>query len=152
VNWEAIGAIGELVGASAVIGTLAYLSIQIRQTNLIAREQAHYHMLQNQISYYDRLAQDPEYLKTVYGEHLSESEVRRLQHRSHATSVFFKWNWEFLRAQEGIYGSTHVPIEGFRREFKNASLGEQWISQKHIFDPRFVSFMDAEVAPHATDA
>ncbi len=30
LNWEAIGAIGEVVGAIAVIGTLAYLAIQIR--------------------------------------------------------------------------------------------------------------------------
>jgi hypothetical protein len=152
VNWEAIGAIGEIVGAAAVIGTLAYLSVQIRQTNVIAREQAHYHMLQNQISYYDRLATDPEFVKTVYGEHLNESEVRHLQHQSHATSAFFKWNWEFLRAQEGIYGSTDVPVEGFRREFKNANLGEQWTSQQHIFDVRFVRFMNAEVVPHANDA
>lgn len=151
MNWDAIGAIGELVGALLVIGTLLYLSIQIRQNNVIAREQAHYHMLQNQTSYYDRLAENPDYLKTVYGEHLSESEVKYLQHQSHTTSVFFKWNWEFLRAQEGIYGSTDVPTKGFRREFENANLGEQWAKQKHIFDPRFVTFMDTKVAPHAAD-
>lgn len=31
MNWEAIGAIGEIIGASAVIATLVYLAIQIRQ-------------------------------------------------------------------------------------------------------------------------
>ena len=31
MNWEAIGAIGEIVGAAAVVGTLAYLAMQIRQ-------------------------------------------------------------------------------------------------------------------------
>jgi hypothetical protein len=35
VNWEAIGAIGEIVGGAAVIGTLIYLSLQIRQTNKV---------------------------------------------------------------------------------------------------------------------
>jgi len=35
VNWEAIGAIGESVGAVAVIATLIYLSLQIRQTNKV---------------------------------------------------------------------------------------------------------------------
>jgi hypothetical protein len=34
MNWEAIGAIGEIVGAVAVIATLAYLSIQIRQSKV----------------------------------------------------------------------------------------------------------------------
>lgn len=32
MNWDAIGAIGEIVGATAVVLTLAYLAIQIRQT------------------------------------------------------------------------------------------------------------------------
>ena len=37
MNWEAIGAMGELVGGTAVIATLIYLSIQIRQnTNINA--------------------------------------------------------------------------------------------------------------------
>ncbi len=31
MNWTAIGAIGELVGGVAVIGTLVYLAMQIRQ-------------------------------------------------------------------------------------------------------------------------
>jgi hypothetical protein len=35
MNWEAFGAIGEIVGAAAVIATLVYLSLQIRQTNKV---------------------------------------------------------------------------------------------------------------------
>ena len=31
MNWEAIGAIGEIVGAFAVVATLGYLAVQIRQ-------------------------------------------------------------------------------------------------------------------------
>ena len=31
MNWEALGAIGELIGAVAVMATLIYLAIQIRQ-------------------------------------------------------------------------------------------------------------------------
>ena len=30
MNWEAIGAIGEVLGALAVIGSLVYLALQIR--------------------------------------------------------------------------------------------------------------------------
>ena len=39
MNWEAIGAIGELVGAAGVILTLGYLAYQIRQ-NTIQLEQS----------------------------------------------------------------------------------------------------------------
>ncbi|MFT4562959.1 MAG: hypothetical protein ACI9BW_002710 [Gammaproteobacteria bacterium] len=31
MNWDALGAISELVGALAVVATLVYLAIQIRQ-------------------------------------------------------------------------------------------------------------------------
>ena len=33
MNWDAIGAIGEIVGAGAVVVTLIYLSLQIRETS-----------------------------------------------------------------------------------------------------------------------
>jgi hypothetical protein len=33
MNWEAIGAVGETVGAVAVVVTLIYLAVQIRQSN-----------------------------------------------------------------------------------------------------------------------
>jgi hypothetical protein len=37
VNWEAIGAVGEILGAIAVFVTLAYLASQIKQSNNLAR-------------------------------------------------------------------------------------------------------------------
>jgi hypothetical protein len=37
VNWEAIGAVGETLGALAVLVTLIYLASQIRQSNNLAR-------------------------------------------------------------------------------------------------------------------
>ena len=36
MNWDAIGAVGEIVGALTVLITLIYLAIQIRQSNRIA--------------------------------------------------------------------------------------------------------------------
>ncbi len=35
MNWEAIGAIGEMAGAVAVVLTLIYLSVQVRQNSLL---------------------------------------------------------------------------------------------------------------------
>ena len=32
MNWEAIGAVGELIGSVAVVLTIAYLAVQIRQS------------------------------------------------------------------------------------------------------------------------
>ena len=40
MNWEAIGAIGEIIGALAVFLTLAYLAVQIRQNTNAVRAAA----------------------------------------------------------------------------------------------------------------
>ena len=40
MNWDALGAVGEIVGAVAVVATLVYLSIQIRQNTKSERASA----------------------------------------------------------------------------------------------------------------
>ena len=37
MNWDAVGAIGEVVGAAAVVATLIYLSVQIRANTKVSR-------------------------------------------------------------------------------------------------------------------
>ena len=39
MGWDAIGAIGEIVGAFAVVATLGYLAVQIRQNTKVSRAQ-----------------------------------------------------------------------------------------------------------------
>ncbi len=40
MNWEAIGAVGEIVGALAVVLSLIYLAIQVRQNSNMARAES----------------------------------------------------------------------------------------------------------------
>ena len=147
MNWEAIGAIAEVLGVMAVFVTLIYLAYQLRQNNILLKEQAKYHMLQNQISYHDRFVDNPELVKTMYGQQLSEAENLHLRRLSGAVAIFFRWNWEYLRAQERIFGITDVPADAFAYEFSKANLGEFWDDLKQIYDPGFVMFMDREVIP-----
>ncbi len=46
MNWDALGAIGELVGAVAVVGTLAYLALQIKHQNAANYASAHNNLLE----------------------------------------------------------------------------------------------------------
>jgi hypothetical protein len=41
MNWDAIGAVAELLGAAGVIVSLGYLAIQIRQNTAALRGNAH---------------------------------------------------------------------------------------------------------------
>ena len=40
INWDAVGAVAEILGAIAVFATLLYLATQVRQTNSIAETDA----------------------------------------------------------------------------------------------------------------
>ena len=59
MNWEAIGAVGEIMGALAVVGTLGYLAIQIRHSTNLAEAEAFRSSTQNFMSTQSALL-DPE--------------------------------------------------------------------------------------------
>jgi len=152
MNWDALGSIAELFGAIAVFATLAYLAVQVRQSNIVTREQAQYHMLQNQLSYFDKLAENPDFVRTVYGIDQTEEEVRHRQHEAHIVGLLFRWNWEYLRVQDGIYPVDSLPVEGFRWQYRTIGIDTQWEDKKSWLDSGFVNYMETEIIPYAGDA
>jgi SpoVK/Ycf46/Vps4 family AAA+-type ATPase len=148
MNLEAIGAITEVLGVIAVAITLVYLARQLHQNNQLLNEQASYNMLQNQLSYYDGLAREPELVNVVYGiPKTNKALTMRKKAESHATAEFFRWHWEFLkiRGDSVLTDWSDLPIQGFRREWERADFGQYWDEQKRIFNPDFVTFIDAEI-------
>jgi hypothetical protein len=63
MNWEAIGAVGEVLGAVGVIVTLGYLAVQIRQTNVNTRAQARQTLIDTWSVASWELARDPELIR-----------------------------------------------------------------------------------------
>jgi len=67
MNWDAVGAIGEIIGAVAVVATLAFLAVQIRQSqrtlrdaNVIARYAAADKAFEQFSEFYRLVGADPE--------------------------------------------------------------------------------------------
>lgn len=60
MNWDAVGALGEVVGAVAVVATLAYLALQIRQSTSLARATAQREVNTTFQSAIDRMREEPE--------------------------------------------------------------------------------------------
>ena len=60
MNWDAIGAIGELIGGAAVIATLIYLAIQLRQNTKGIRAQSYYNVVSGKNALYRELAANRE--------------------------------------------------------------------------------------------
>ena len=82
MNWEAIGAIGEIAGALAVIVTLVYLSAQVRQNTKASRLAAIQAASENSSRFSELLASDPELSELVWRgmrdpDSLDKAETRR---------------------------------------------------------------------------
>jgi len=60
MNWDAIGAIGEIVGAVAVVASIAYLAVQIRQNANLAAGAAQREVMSEFQLNIDRLGESPE--------------------------------------------------------------------------------------------
>jgi hypothetical protein len=65
MNWEAIGAVGEILGAAGVIATLIYLSVQIRQNTRQMKGEAVTALAQITDGLTSGLRDDPELLGLV---------------------------------------------------------------------------------------
>ena len=105
MNWEAIGAIGEIVGGTAVVMTLVYVAIQIKQNTATSRAQAisqvnsQYGALMTQIATNESLAKI--YRKATEGGHLEPDETVRY---TAYLSAFFAFLEElYLLHQSGTY-------------------------------------------------
>jgi hypothetical protein len=105
MNWDAIGAIGEVVGATAVVLSLIYVATQIKQNTAASRAQSinqinsQYGALMSQIALNGELAHI--YRKATDGEELGPDETVRY---TAYLSAFFAFIEEiFLLHQSGIY-------------------------------------------------
>jgi hypothetical protein len=85
MNWEAVGAIGEVAGAIGVIATLLYLATQIRQATRLARADFFVRSIDGWIDFNLRLSSD-EVLTELFWralqtpEDLTPEEERRSRH------------------------------------------------------------------------
>lgn len=59
MDWDAIGAIGEVLGAAAVVATLLYLARQTAQANRIAKAAVARELSQKYSNLYELIASDP---------------------------------------------------------------------------------------------
>jgi len=91
MNWDALGAIGETVGAIAVVATLAYFAIQLRQTRTIMEAQGTDRSMALYSTWRNTLASNSDLAEALgkanIGEALAEKE--RIQLEVAADDLFF---------------------------------------------------------------
>lgn len=149
INWDALGAIGELIGAVAVVATLLYLAIQIRQNNASQRIAAKQEMTRQFADFIDMLVLHPDICsihdRGLAGEVLSATDksiFTRLMakvawqfstmHLQYVVQKLHAGDWEESRSLIAYYCST----PGFQTF---------WQSRNRAHGPEFLQYMDAEI-------
>lgn len=150
MNWEIVGTISELMAAIAVIITLGYVAVQIRQNTSALRSAATQGAHDQTASMYDLLASDAE-LNDIFVRGLEEPETlgRVETGRFYALllGVMFRiQNW-YLQAE--AQALDHEQFAGWCRVLRQISgmpgFLAFWESRKHLFTPSFVKYLEREV-------
>ena len=132
MNWEAAGAIGEIVGALGVILTLVYLSTQIRQTNRLVSASVSTASREARNEFIRVVATDADVNRIVRlglkcPEDLSEDEIGRMNamislalssmQQEYELSGTVGLQWQFVYSSPGFKPWWKQFGEGYPRDF-----------------------------------
>jgi hypothetical protein len=147
VNWDAVGAIGEIVGAAAVVASLVYLAVQIRNQN---RESRMSSMHDISAGYRDGLAGMAErdladlFAKAIDDyESLTRPEMLRLI--AAASSQYRIWEEAYLLYESGYLEKRiwETMLRQFNGYHNVRPFFEVWAIRKQYFDNEFRVFVDS---------
>ena len=145
MNWEAIGAIGEILGAAAVVATLFYLATQVRQSTKVARADMTKDLFLASRSALMDLSGNPE-LARIWAE-IRQFDDRDFSQRYTFYQSFFRlYELQFILSRqdlldEQIARSYELIIRMWAR---TASFDSYWEIAQHEFNDDFASYVNEQ--------
>ena len=147
MNWEAIGAIGEIFGALAVVATLMYLARQMRQDARATTGETMGSWLADYNNMLLEISRDPELAK-IFRQGLTDFEQlnENDQMRFHTWMVAHLLNAQtvFLQLEDGIMhqriADQILPVNAAMLDSKGGTYW--WGTARSIWRPEFVDHMD----------
>ena len=146
INWDAIGAVGEIVGAIAVVASLAYLAIQIRNQNSEAKAATLQQVLESNAAAISQL-QDPEladiWLKGI-DDFRSLSDVHRLRFVIYLASTMRSFENAFFQMKANrLDDETWNTLSSVVRDVASTAGFQEFMKiRKHHFRPEFVEYLE----------
>ncbi len=137
-----LGNLGEFVGAIAVVVTLAYLALQIRQNTRALGHAEQRAILEDGNNWRANLIQDPE-IAELYRKGLLDPNaldpIEKLRFRMLLDALFVTWLYGFRAGQlTGYAFDPHI-----RGTLARPGGTQYWAHQKANFDPEFVQYVDS---------
>ena len=149
MNWEAIGAIGEILGATAVFASLIYLAIQIRAQIAQQRKLAIENLTDNWLSALETQTH-PE-IAEVWTKGMADFDALVLSEQAQFSSIIGR----ILRITEGFYLSYSAgDLDAELWEGQNAMLKDvvmhagvvsSWNNRKHWYSKSFRNHVESVI-------
>ena len=146
MNWDAAGAIGEIVGAIAVVISLVYLALQIRNQNRETKAATVQQVLQTNANTISQL-QDPE-LAQIWITGLNDldnlSDVERLRFVIYITTILRSYENAYFQWRSGrLEDDTWHALMAVVRDVKSTPMYSQILDvRRHHFREEFLKYMD----------
>jgi len=146
VNWEAVGALGEIIGAAAVVVSLIYLASQIRAQNREARAAAVHQVMHEYSEMISRL-HEPEMADVWVRAHedfgsLSPPErLRFVVYMMVAMRTFEDayFQWREARLEDDVWRSLLAPLCDLK---STEAFARFWQLRRHQVRPEFADYLD----------
>ena len=151
MNWEAVGAIGEIVGAAGVIGSLVFVGWQLLQnTHALRTATSHSHMeIYSSLSVH--IAENRQ-LATLYLSGLADlsslDDVDRVRFISFMSSAFRFYETSYVQHSKGnLDDELWEDIEAQLRDMTTApGVRSWWEMRRHWHSARFRSLVESLIA------
>lgn len=143
MNWDAIGAVADAIGALVVIVTLVYLTIQLRQNTKAIEHSTDRGVFEDAYKWMYTLIEHPEiaelYVAGMKGEAQSTSD--RLRFSLLLNTLFVHWNHAFDAGAFDIVNNAQ--IEGVLSRPGGAAYWERTVANRSIaLSPGFIRYVE----------
>jgi len=148
MNWSAIGAIGEIIGAVAVVVSLVYLAVQIRQSSAVTKSMAIQNWASTSALEKSAVFSDPEFAALVvrgYADYDSLNGIDQRRFRNFYIQTMNSFELLFFQLQNGTIDAMF--FEGkkgsYLQLFKHPGAHKLWDLLAEIqWDVRFRAYVD----------
>ena len=113
MNWEAIGAVGEIIGASAVVISIVYLSVQIRQNSRVSKAVAIQSWATAAALEKSAIFSDPDLAALIVSASIADEDSdlkNKLRVHTYFTQLFNTFELLFFQRKNGIVDSSKAKL------------------------------------------
>lgn len=138
VNWDAIGALGEIVGAIAVLLTLVYLALQTRQNTEAVRHAFVRGVQEDANLWRYKIVENPD-VSELFRHGLRDPESLsandRYRFRMLLDALVFHWEHAVLTGVE-------LPVVNLKRVLSQPGGRWYWSRARDVLSPEFIEFVE----------